>query len=364
MLVEPHGDALRVTFEWRGEGERVALAGGPAGWRFAQNLLERDPDGVWRRSYVLPRAIRASYGFLPDLPDEDESPVALWAAIRPDPANPATFTFPGDPEDPGFEQDAVRSVLEGPDAPPNAYPAERPGVPRGSVRASRRPDNRRVWLYLPPGHDPAATPYPLLLVFDGWAYMRVIPTPTILDNLIDEGAIPPLVAVLVDSPDRARELHYDDAFVAFLADELLPWARREGNATDDPLRTIAAGSSAGCLAAAFLAYRRPDLVANVLSQSGAFWWGRDGEEKHEWLTDRLAEMPTPGVRYSLEAGLLENEVPLIASDAPSLLDANRRIRDVLGDRVVRYVEYAGGHDYLCWQASLADWLRALAPATA
>jgi enterochelin esterase family protein len=358
MRVEPHGDAIRVTFEWPAEGERVALAGGPAGWRFGDNLLERESDGVWRRSYVLPRAIRASYGFLPDLPDELEFPVTLWSAIRPDPLNPATFVFPGDPEDPGFEEDAVRSVLEGPDAAPNAYAAERSDVPRGTLRMERL-DGRRVWLYLPPGHDPDAAPYPLLLVFDGWAYVHTIRAPTILDNLLAEGTIPPLAAVLVDSPDRVRDLCYGDAFVAFLADELLPWARREGNATDDPRRTIAAGSSAGGLAAAFVAYRRPDLVANVLSQSGAFWWGHEGEEAHEWLTDRLAEAP-PDARFSLEAGLLENEQPLIATGAPSLLDANRRVRDVLGDRVVRYAEFAGGHDYLCWQATFADGLRALA----
>lgn len=192
----------------------------------------------------------------------------------------------------------------------------------------------------------------------------MIRAPTILDNLIAEGAIPPLVAVLVDSPERMRELRYDDGFVAFVADELLPWARREGNATDDPRRTIAAWSSAGGLAAAFLAYRRPDVVGNVISQSGSFWWGRDGEEGHEWLTARLAEAPPRGVRFSLEAGLLETEAPLTALGAPSPLDANRRLRDVLGARVVRYEEFAGGHDYLCWQATFADGPSALTPGTA
>jgi enterochelin esterase family protein len=360
VRIEEDGDDLRVTFEWRGEGGRVALAGGPAGWRFAENLLAREADGVWRRTYVLPRAIRATYGFLPDPPDELDV-VRVWSAIRPDPLNPATFTFPGDAEDPGFEQDAVRSVVEGPDAPPNAYAAERPGSARGTVRMERFGGNRRVWLYVPPGHDAAAAPCGLLLVFDGWAYLNLVPVPTILDNLHAEGALPRLVAVLVDSPERIREFNYDDGFVRFLVDEVLPWARREGNATGDPRRTIAAGSSAGGVAAAFLAYRRPDVVANVLSQSGAFWWGRDGEEGHEWLTARIAAAPPPReVRFSLEVGLLENETPVTVPGAPTMLHANRRLRGVLGDRVVRYVEFAGGHDYLCWQATFADGLTALA----
>ena len=369
MRIEPlDADSIRVTFEWRGEGGRVAVVGGPAGWRFADNLLERAGDGVWRRAYVVPRAIRATYGFLPDSPDELEWGAELWYAIRPDPLNPATFTFPGDDEDPGFEHDAVRSVLEGPDAPPNAHAAARPEVPRGTVRMERvrselLGNERRVWLYLPPGHDPEAAPYPLLVVFDGLAYLTLVPTPTILDNLVAEGAIPPLVALLVDSLDgdtRMRELCCDDAFVAALCDQLLPWARREGNATRDPRRTIAAGSSAGGLAAAFTALRRPDVVGNVLSQSGAFWWARDDEA--EWLTNRYAESPPLPVRFSLDAGLLENQEPLSAPGTPSILDANRHLRDVLVERgyEVSHAEFCGGHDYLCWQVSLADGLRALA----
>jgi enterochelin esterase family protein len=123
------------------------------------------------------------------------------------------------------------------------------------------------------------------------------------------------------------------------------------------------GSSAGGAAAAFLAYRRPDAVANVLSQSGSFWWGRSGEEGHEWLAGRAADMPRD-VRFWLGAGVLEHEAPLSAPDAPSLLAANRRLRDELlrCGHDVQYAEFAGGHDYLCWQATLADGLLALVPA--
>jgi enterochelin esterase-like enzyme len=370
--VEGDPGSIRVTLEWHGEAERVAVVGGPAGWTFAENLMERDGDGIWRRSYVVSRALRTVYGFLPDPPDELEWGPELWYAIRSDPLNPSTYVFPGDAEDPGLERDAVRSVLEGPDAPPSAHAAERPGVPRGTVRAERfRSDllgnERRVWLYTPPGHDAGAGPYPLVLVFDGWAYVNLIPAPTILDNLIAEGAIPPLVAVLPDSLDgstRERELHYDDAFLGFLADELLPWARREANATDDPARTIAAGSSAGGATAAFAAYRRPDVFGNVLSQSGAFWFGREGEEEWEWLTARLGESDRLPVRFWLGPGLLETASP--PGGASSILASNRRLRDVLVDRghEVHYAEFAGAHDYLCWQATLADGLRALAPETA
>src|SRR5262245_36693289 len=99
--------------------------------------MERDDAGTWRRSYTVPRAIRTTYGFLPNPPDELEWGPQLWYAIVPDPLNPATFVFPGEEEDPGFEEDAVRSLLEGPDATSLAIAEERPGVPRGDVRVER-----------------------------------------------------------------------------------------------------------------------------------------------------------------------------------------------------------------------------------
>lgn len=364
--IDGNDESVRVTFVWHGEADSVAVVGGPAGWRFAENLMERDAAGVWRRSYVVPRALRMTYGFLPNPPSEPEVGAELLHAIRPDPLNPATFVFPGDEEDPGFERPMVRSVLEGPDAPSNAAARERAGVPRGICRLERfRSDllgnERRVWLYTPAGHEEAREPYPLLVVLDGWAYVHLVPTATILDNLIAERAIPPLVAVLPDSLDqetRTRELVYDDPFVSFVTDELLPWARRETNGTDDPRRTIAAGSSAGGLAAAFAAFRRPDVFGNVLSQSGAFWCARGDE--HEWLTHRLAEADRLPVRFYLDAGLYEHERPP-EPGAPSIFEANRRLRDVLVERgyELHYAEFVGGHDYLCWQATLADGLRAL-----
>src|SRR5215208_5288519 len=103
MELEPvDGDpgSIRATLEWHGEAERVAVVGGPAGWTVAENLMERDGDGAWRRSYVVSRALRTVYGFLPDPPDELEWGPELWYAIRSDPLNPAAYVFPGDAEHP------------------------------------------------------------------------------------------------------------------------------------------------------------------------------------------------------------------------------------------------------------------------
>jgi enterochelin esterase-like enzyme len=46
------------------------------------------------------------------------------------------------------------------------------------------------------------------LLFDGLEYLQLAPTPTILDNLLHEGKIPPLVAVLLESLGQTRNRDY------------------------------------------------------------------------------------------------------------------------------------------------------------
>jgi len=94
------------------------------------------------------------------------------------------------------------SVLEMPDAPPQPWIARRPGVPAGRVekhqfKSVALKNEREIAVLLPPQYSPHAEPYPLLVLFDEHAYLgeagesSLVPTPTILDNLISEARIRP-----------------------------------------------------------------------------------------------------------------------------------------------------------------------------
>src|ERR1051325_11556428 len=60
---------------------------------------------------------------------------------------------------------------------------------------------------------------------DGGVYVNTARVTTILDNLIGAGLIPSLIAVMVENPDRWRELSCSSAYADFLAQEIVPWAR-------------------------------------------------------------------------------------------------------------------------------------------
>ncbi len=353
VVAELDDGRVRVTVAYRDpEASEVWVIGGLAGADPGDRRMHPVGDGWWERAYELPRDVRTLYWFTRKrMPEKTED-------FFHDELNPRTFKYVGDPENPE-DEDLVASVLELPDARPLEWSVQRDSVPRGTVAehrlASERLGNeRRVFTYTPATYDPART-YPLVICFDGRAYVNdaYVPLPTVLDNLIADGRLPPVVAVLPDSLDketRMRELLGDEQFVEFLVDELLPWAHERVSFVDDPARTLVSGSSAGGFTAAFAALHRPDRFGLVLSQSGSF---PRGTLPHEYaLRDRLP------LRFYLDAGVLET---LPWDRFGQLVHANRHMRDVLLAKGydVTYREFAGGHDYLWWRETIADGLIAL-----
>jgi enterochelin esterase-like enzyme len=249
--------------------EAIFIVGGLAGADPADRRMRRDTNGWWVRSYEIAAGARLAYWFATEMwPTSSDQLIC-------DPLNPSTHTYPGDEELPD-DKDLAVSIVELPGAREMRW-STAGAAASGEVEVQRVSsevlgNERRVWTYRPPGYDPSRR-YPLVVAFDGLAYVLdgYVPLPTVLDNLIAAGKIPPVVAVLADSLDqetRTRELSLHEPFVEFVAEELLPWAHARLSIERDPARTVVAGSSLGALAAAFCGLRRPDLFGLVLSQSG------------------------------------------------------------------------------------------------
>ncbi|MGH3921874.1 MAG: enterochelin esterase [Pseudonocardiaceae bacterium] len=363
-------EAVTVTFLWRGAEpvDNVLVFGGPVSWDLVSNRMGRlEGTDVWHLTCRLPKGSRTSYRLAPNDPLSSIRDASDWrartATWQPDPLNPRTVVFPKDDEIPD-DYEVVVSLLELPGAPAQPWAASRPGVPSGALhqhllRSEILDNDRRVWVHTPPGYTAGGDPYGLVVLFDGGTCRQVIPVPTILDNLLAEGLVPPLVAVLISNVDRAKELACHPPFADFLARELLPWLHERYHVTADPARTVVGGQSLGGLAAAYAALRYPEAFGNVLSQSGSFWHRPEGEREHEWLTRQYADTPRLPLRFFLEVGLLEDGAT--PDDGPSMIVVNRHLRTVLHAKgyEVRYSEYVGGHDYPCWRGTLADGLLAL-----
>lgn len=349
-LVEPadSADERVVTFLWRDpDAEEVLLFVNRLTdeRRLDDSLMRRVPGtDVWHLSYRMGSDWRASYSFLPRYPGQtapwrdDADQVVIRGALdrgRADPRNPRTNLN---------RSGVVQSVVEGPDAPAQSWLERRPDVPRGTVGRSEGPGGRMLWTYLPPGNPDG--PLPLLIALDGEVWIGPQDLPATLDNLVHDGRIPPLAAVLVDSGGRERrwaDLDEDGRFEDYLAGELLDWARAGLPVTDDRSLTIVAGQSLGGLTALKTVLQHPDRIAAALSQSASLW--------QQDLAAAIEGGDLAGVRAYVEVGT--QEWVLLQPNR----DVAERLRDAGAD--VRFAPYNGGHDYACWRGGIADGLQSL-----
>ena len=331
-------------------------------------LLDTD---LWYKTFRLQKGARFTYQFATNLPDPKEwGGVDRFArVVRNDPLNPLQDVERWNEFNP-YEV-TFFSAVELPAAEPQSWSVVRPRVPTGQVRRDKFTgkilgNERPIWIYTPYGFSTNKKPYGLLVLSDGGLYVNTARVATTLDNLIAAGLIPPLVAVMVDNPERMRELSCSSAYADFLAQEIVPWVRANYHATDRPEQTIIGGSSQGGLQAAFVGLKHSEVFGNVLSQSGAFAWKPQGEKEWEWLNRQFAASPRLPLRFSFEAGLLEGTWwwrPFVPAPVvqPTLLAANRNLRDTLQSKgyAVHFTEFNGNHTLLNWRGTLASHLIAL-----
>lgn len=386
-MIEALPDApadMLVTFLWQAKPkqDQANVGVSPNGlvkWdRLSAPLQRLGKTNIWYRSYQTPRKARFTYNLtwpqgetpradaLYSEPDKD----GLVFDLVKDPLARLTYATDGD------KGRQFASYAEGPDAIPEPFVVERKDVPRGKIETieveSKILSNRRkVSIYTPPGYAAKGKDYGLLLVFDREAYLTEVPTPTILDNMLAEKVIPPMVAVLVnssvegnkDEDVRSRELPPSPAFQRFLREELIPLVRARYAVSRDPKRNVVAGSSYGGIASAFTAFTSPDIFGNVVSQSGSYWWDPKccypRPENMEflsadaaWLVKQYAVAPKKPIKFYLDVGLWESADQLLP---------NRIMRSVLEGKGygVTYREFTSGHDYLAWRGTLSDGLMAV-----
>ncbi len=288
-LVEPSpGDARfdLVTFVWQGnETTRNVMVYqydipsdlyDDAQTDNARRMMTRVAGtDVWHATLKIRKNARFRYRLAVNAPVFPTTvPIPGVVSVDNDRRNFFDATLRADPLNPRLLRNV--SVVELPGAPAQPWIARREHVPSGVLNTelfkSRLLHNeRRISVYTPPGYSRTKGPYRLVLFLDGDDYLSAIPTPTILDNMLAAGRLPPLIAVFVGNGpgyeqdySRNRELPCNPRFADFLNAELIAWVRNSYSVTANPKLTIIGGLSFGGLAATCTALRHPETFGNVL----------------------------------------------------------------------------------------------------
>jgi enterochelin esterase family protein len=186
---------------------------------------------------------------------------------------------------------AADSFVEAPDH------RENPAVPHGSVTEMApwvskifEGTTREWWVYVPAQYK--ADGSAAVMVFqDGHDYVGPKGNwraPTVFDNLIARGEMPPTVAIFINPGHKLKEgedlksvkwkannrsAEYDslgDRYAKFLLEEILPEVEKKWPLTKDPELRAICGASSGGICSFTVAWERPDAFRKVLSTIGSF----------------------------------------------------------------------------------------------
>jgi enterochelin esterase-like enzyme len=244
-----------VHFIYRGSAKSVTLAGDMTGWLPNIELREIDGTNLWHHSGTYESNARLDYKFLMNGVE--------WIL---DPVNP--YTCIG-----GF---GPNSELRMPAYSDTQETKKDKSVPHGTIIdttifSAHMGVKREILVYLPPDYKRTSKKYPLVLFHDGKDYLEYGATQNILDNLIAQNQIEPIIAVFVPPVDRPEEYtgKLMNAYCKFIIAEVLPMVDRKYATSKDPRKRATIGPSAGGNIALYLGLKYPSSFGKVIAQSSA-----------------------------------------------------------------------------------------------
>ena len=322
----------RVAFLYQGKAQSVSWVGDFTEWQKGPALPGRrvGQSDIWVAYATFPSNARLEYRIVVD-----------GQAGVPDPANPLQQWG-------GF---GPHSVLAMPDY---VFPQEvvpRDDVTPGSLSPPLAIDSTHLGytinyrVYTPVRYEELAA-LPVIYVTDGHEYTdpRMGSMPTILDNLIADGTIEPILAVFIDPRDpetgrnrREGEFLGNPAYAAFLAEELVPTIDSSYTTDPTPDRRAILGVSYGGVNAAYCGLTYAEVFHLVAMQSPAF-------VNHE-IYESYQSVDRLPLKIFLSTGY------------PWDFDA-RTMKGILEDKnyPLMYVEVPEGHSWGQWRSQLDDLL--------
>ena len=337
----PLTDGDRAIFLWQGTARSgVQVVGDMNSWDPAGGLPLRRIEGsdLWVGEARYEPDARLDYKFVVD--------GGTWLL---DPLNPRTMLGGFGPN----SELAMPAYQPPPELTPAAGEIPAGTLTEHTLESSALGQTRTFFVYQPASQLIGAK-LPSVYIHDGGEYISLIDAPAILDRLIADGAIPPLVAVFIPPVNRTLEYAGSEAYITFLAEELVPFVQATYDTDPSPAQTANVGASLGGLLAVAAAVSRPGVFGLAGGYSGAYSVGGDA------VIGALRRAGPLPLRLYLAVGIYELAVSG-DPDEGNLLAANQRLVQVLqadGYDYV-YVETSQGHSWGQWRDFLGDGLRFL-----
>ncbi len=331
-----------LTFVWFGRADSAMVNGDlQDGWRSPARMTkipcgnEARAPALFYRTYVVPPDARIEYKFVID------------GVYTLDSTNHRA-TLPGDFVNSEAGMPAFRASM---------IPAYRPSVAHGHVDTLAFPiagtpiRPRRILVYVPPGYNHLAE-LPSVYVHDGESVLQYGYMANSIDNLIADGALPPIIAVFVPPVEREEEYagRKLPEFIDAICDQLVPLIDTTYRTACEPGKRGVMGISSGGHVALMAAILRPETFACAAGQSSQIT-----PALRVALSLRQHCTPLPSTtRFWLDWGTYD-----IVDRDYNLPSQNRELRDELTRQGIphRGGEVHEGHNWANWRDRMPDILR-------
>lgn len=321
------GEASSV--EWNGD---FNAWGGDPGFK---NNGEKVSENIWILKAAFPSDARLDYKVVVD---------GNWIL---DPLNPHQQWT-------GMGGGAPNSELRMPDWDPDPNTIARESTQKGEIKSYKLQSKNlertvSYEIYYPNGYSELQS-YPILYFTDGHEYLddRIGATGIVLDNLIYDSKIPPVVAVFFDPRDpendlknlRMEEYALNKDFLDFFISELIPQVEDSLGINIEGNSRAIIGTSLGGLNAAYFGVSEPDYFPLLGIQSPAFQFKPQIFE----LAENYDGQP---LRVYMSSGTIHDTAIV-----------SRRMNEVMNTKKfsLLYREVNEGHSWGNWKALLDDML--------
>lgn len=342
----PLVDEHNITFVFRGEADQVFLRCWIAGLNTAQPFERLPESDLWAVTIELPPGSRIEYKF--ELVRGEHKELIL------DPLNEVLAHDPF----------GANSVCQGAGYKRPQWTLRDEEAREGTILGNRIASQafgeaRDIQVYLPARFRKNRR-YPLLVVHDGVDYLQFASLGTVLDNLIHNLQIPPMIVVMTQSPDRLKEYAADERHARFIVEDVLPFVEREYPVQDEPHARGLMGASFGGVATLYTAWRYPGHFGCLLLQSGSFAFSDLGRHQRGPVFDPVVEFMN---EFRQAPGQPAEKIYMSCGMYESLIYENRSLVPLLQQQNIelRFEEARDAHNWENWRDRLQNGLSWLFP---
>ncbi|MBC6947083.1 T9SS C-terminal target domain-containing protein [candidate division KSB1 bacterium] len=229
------------------------------------------------------------------------------------------------------------------------------GIPHGSLRDTsffsiNLNNSRTIRVYTPPDYAASSERYPVVLFHDGLEFISLAQANNVIDYLISQNRIAPIIAVFVPPVNRREEYatNLQHAFTAFIATEVMPWVDQRYRTRTDPASRAVLGSSDGGNISLWLGYAHPEIFGNIAALSS---------NVENNISTGFQNSPKLNLKFYLDMGTYDIAV---------LLTRMNNFLPILQAKgyVYQYLEFHEGHSWGNWRAHIDNALEMFFPGSA